>query len=174
MLQFRRMNRRISAMLACSMLLAQLNVSAMAACNSAASADAGSPQCKCGTGKCGTDSCCCSLRKMAQAEVPATGRRSCCNRGSSTAKQQPAKVTSGESIDSAQAGHCHCRSKVPAPLDSPRRVFETDSIRLLTLVLSHESATVVEGRFFSSWPVDSPDIRHMPVSVQQLYCCWLV
>lgn len=174
MLQFRRSNRRISALLACSMLLAQLNVSAMAACNSTVSADAGSSQCKCGTGKCGTDSCCCSLRKAAQAEQPTPQKRSCCNRGADTAEQAPVEATSGEAIDSAQAGHCHCRAKVPAPLDTPRRAFETDSIRLLALVLSHESAVTVEDRFFSSWPVDLPCGIHRPASVQQLYCCWLV
>lgn len=174
MFQFRRNTRRISALLACTMLLAQLNVSAMAACTSSNSIDASGSQCKCGTGKCGIESCCCSRRKAAQAEQPTSETRSCCSKKATPSEQAPVEATAGQAIDSAQPGQCHCSEKAPAPIDTPRRAFQTDSIRLLAFVLSHESAVIVEGRFFSSWPIDSPGTRHTPVSVQQLYCCWLV
>lgn len=174
MFQFRRNTRRISALLAGTMLLAQLNVLAMAACTSSSSMDAGGLQRKCGTGQCTTESCCCSRLKAAQAEQPSSEGRSCCSKQASPIEQISLEATAGQAIDSAQPRQCHCSEKAPAPLGTARRAFQTDSIRLLAFVLAHESAVIVEGRFFSSWPIDMPGTRHMPVSVQQLYCCWLV
>lgn len=174
MFSFHRSHRTISTALACSLLLAQLNVSAVAACSRTTSPDSGGSQCKCGTGMCGMDTCCCSRPKAAQAQQTTSASRSCCKPASTPGHKVPVEATSAVAIDAAPTGNCHCRARVPAPLDAPRRSVQSDSIRLLASVLSHESAVAVEEFFYSFWPADSPGSRHSPVSVQQLHCCWLV
>jgi len=67
-----------------------------------------------------------------------------------------------------------CNAKLPAPLDTTRRAVQPNPLRLVVFMQSFIEPLHLEDRSHAAIAHAMGGGARVPVSLQELYCCWLV